>query len=185
MNYYIADTHFDHENIIHFDNRPFKSVEEMNDYLIKCWNSVVTNDDHVYILGDFCWSTEKRWIELLEKLNGRKTLIRGNHDIAPSTSRKYFEDVKEYKEISDNGRKVVLCHYPIPCYKNHFYGWYHLYGHVHSSFEHQMMEHDKFLMTELYCKQCQMYNVGAMMPYMFYTPKTLDQILEAQKINKN
>jgi calcineurin-like phosphoesterase family protein len=86
--------------------------------------------------------------------------------------------VTEYFEVDDDGRKIVLCHYPIPCFKNHFYGWYHLYGHVHKSFEHEMMEHDKYLMQELYGKQCQMFNVGAMMPYMDYTPRTIDEILK-------
>lgn len=45
-------------------------------------------------------------------------------------------------------------------------------------FEHEMMEHDKYLMQELYGKQCQMFNVGAMMPYMDYTPRTIDEILK-------
>lgn len=85
---------------------------------------------------------------------------------------------KVANEVDDDGRKIVLCHYPIPCFKNHFYGWYHLYGHVHKSFEHEMMEHDKYLMQELYGKQCQMFNVGAMMPYMDYTPRTIDEILK-------
>ena len=87
----------------------------------------------------------------------------------------------EYMEIEDNGRNVVLCHYPIPCFKNHFYGWYHLYGHVHNSFESQMMEHDKFLMEQLYDRKCQMFNVGAMMPWMDYTPRTLDEIIASVK----
>lgn len=91
---------------------------------------------------------------------------------------KSFVKVTEYFEVDDDGRKIVLCHYPIPCFKNHFYGWYHLYGHVHKSFEHEMMEHDKYLMQELYGKQCQMFNVGAMMPYMDYTPRTIDEILK-------
>lgn len=54
--FYIADTHFNHSNIIGFDNRPFSSVEEMNETLIHNWNSVVKHGDQVYILGDFCWS---------------------------------------------------------------------------------------------------------------------------------
>jgi calcineurin-like phosphoesterase family protein len=169
--------HFDHENIMHFDNREFKSVSEMNETMISNWNSVVSSSDTVYILGDFCWKTEDRWVELIGSLNGSKVLIRGNHDITPSKSRKLFADVKDYKEIDDEGRKVVLCHYPIPCFKNHFYGWYHLYGHVHSSFEYNMMEQSKYLMTELYTKQCNMYNVGCMMPYMNYTPRTLSEII--------
>ena len=177
MKFYIADCHFDHDNILHFDNRPFKTVEEMNEEMIKRWNKAVTKADEVYILGDFCWSKEDRWVELLEQLNGQKTLIVGNHDITPSKSRRYFADVKERKIIDDNGRKVVIDHFPSPCFRNHFYGWFHLYGHVHNSFEYNMMEHDKYLMEQLYSKQCDMYNVGAMMPYMDYTPRTLDEIL--------
>lgn len=106
-------------------------------------------------------------------------MIKGNHDRCnDGRFLKKFVKVTEYLEIDDDGRKVVLCHYPIPCFKNHFYGWYHLYGHVHSSFEWNMTEHDKYLMQELYGKQCLMFNVGAMMPWMNYTPRTLDQILE-------
>lgn len=179
MNFYISDTHFGHANILHFDNRPFQTVEEMEEVMVERWNAVVGKGDTVYILGDFCWQKEPEWIRILDRLNGAKVLIVGNHDLSGSaTLRKKFQDVKEYKEISDNGRKVVLSHYPIPCYKNHFYGWFHLYGHVHNSFEWNMMEHDKCLMTELYGKACQMYNVGCMMKYMDYTPRTLDEILE-------
>lgn len=174
-NFYIADTHFDHEAILHFDNRPWATIEEHDKALINNWNSVVTNEDIVYILGDFHWGTENDWIELLERLNGNKVLIRGNHDITPSKSRKYFQDVKDYKEIDDNGRKVVLCHYPMPYFKNHYYGWYHLYGHVHNSFEHNMAEHQKYLMEQLYDMPCNMYNVGAM--HIGYTPRTLDEII--------
>lgn len=181
MKFYISDTHFDHFNIMHYDNRPFNTVEEMNAKMIENWNRVVKKEDEVFILGDFCWDKEPRWIELLEQLNGQKTLIQGNHDITPQKSRRLFTDVKEYKVIDDNGRKVVLSHYPIPCFRNHFYGWYHLYGHVHTSFEWNMMEHDRYLMENLYSTSCEMYNVGCMLPYMNYTPRTLDQIIEGYK----
>lgn len=60
MNYYISDTHFGHKNIIGFDCRPFKNTLEMEQTLIKNWNSRVTKEDMVYILGDFCWSKEKK-----------------------------------------------------------------------------------------------------------------------------
>ena len=178
-NFYIADCHFDHEAILYFDNRPYATIEEHDEALINNWNSVVTNEDTVYILGDFHWGTENDWIEVLEQLNGNKVLIRGNHDITPSKSRKYFQDVKDYKEIDDNGRKVVLCHYPMPYFKNHYYGWYHLYGHVHNSFEHGMAEHQKYLMEQLYDMPCNMYNVGAM--HIGYTPRTLDEIINNRK----
>ena len=174
---YISDTHFDHANCIALDNRPFCDVDEMNAEMIRRWNAVVQPGDHTYILGDFCWKKEDRWNELLPQLNGQKTLISGNHDIGPQKTKHFFADIKDYKQIDDNGRKIVLCHYPIPCFRNHFYGWYHLYGHVHMSFEWNMMEHDRFLFEELYTRPCQMYNVGAMLPYMDYTPRTLDEII--------
>ena len=178
MKYYIADWHYGHANCIHFDNRPFKSCEEMNAELIRRWNERVKADDQIYILGDMFWCKGGEAVEVLKQLNGQKFLVKGNHDRChDSAFVKSFANINEYMEVEDEGRKVVLCHYPIPCFKNHFYGWYHLYGHVHTSFEHNMMLHDRYLMEQLYGKQCLMYNVGAMLPYMDYTPRTLSEIL--------
>ena len=181
--FYISDWHYGHANCIHFDNRPFKTVEEMNNALINNWNNVVSSEDTVYVLGDMFWCNTTKAIEVLDKLNGQKILIKGNHDNCRDDNfKKRFTKIDDYMEIKDNGRDVVLCHYPIPCFKNHFYGWYHLYGHVHTSFEHNMMEHDKYLMNELYTRPCNMYNVGAMIDYMKYTPKTLDEILFSSEL---
>jgi calcineurin-like phosphoesterase family protein len=175
--YYISDWHYNHANIIAFDNRPFLTVDEMNNELIRRWNDTVDDQDQIYILGDFIWGGEKMWIDVLHQLKGRKHLIRGNHDLDPCYSRKLFVSVQERKEIVDGGRHLVLDHFPTPYFKNHFHGWIHLYGHVHQSFEWNMVEHDKHLMENLYCKPCEMYNVGAMMSYMDYTPRTLDEII--------
>ena len=178
MIYYIADWHYDHANIIHFDNRPFKTCEEMNKELVRRWNERVKTDDTVYVLGDMFWCKASDAVPILKQLNGQKFLIKGNHDRChDSAFKRCFTAIDDAMEIDDGGRKVVLSHYPIPCFKNHFYGWYHLYGHVHTSFEHNMMMHDRYLMEELYGKLCQMYNVGAMLPYMDYTPRTLDEIV--------
>ncbi len=182
--FYISDTHFSHTNILHFDHRPWLTIEEHDKALIENWNNAVTNQDTIYILGDFHWGKEYDWIDVLEQLNGNKVLIRGNHDIMPQKSKKYFQDIKDYKEIDDNGRKVVLCHYPIPYFKNHFYGSYHLYGHVHNTFEYNMAKHQRYLMEELYSKPCEMYNCGAMMSWMNYTPRTLDGIIEGYNNTK-
>lgn len=176
--FYIADMHYGHKNCIDFDNRPFFSVDEMNRELIDRWNSVVSDGDTVYVLGDMFWCGQDTAIAVLNSLNGTKILIRGNHDrINSEAMAKCFYAASHYMEIKDGDRDVVLCHYPIPCFKNHFYGWYHLYGHVHSSFEHNMMEHTKQAMTALYDRPCKMFNVGVMMPWMDYTPRTLDEIL--------
>ena len=134
--FYIADWHYGHANCIHFDNRPFKDVEEMNEALIANWNSVVSSDDTVYVLGDMFWCKTTEAIAVLDKLNGQKVLVQGNHDrVHDAQFRSKFVKIDEYMEIKDDDRNVVLCHYPIPCFKNHFYGWFHLYGHVHTSFE--------------------------------------------------
>lgn len=183
--FYIADWHYGHNNILAFDNRPFKSVDEMNESLIARWNSVVKPGDLVYVLGDMFWCGPLAALPVLDALNGEKFLVKGNHDrCGDQEFQKRFTGIDEYVEVKDNGRDVVLCHYPIPCFKNHFYGWYHLYGHVHNSFEANMTEHDKFLMEELYGKSCAMFNVGAMMPYMDYTPRTLDEILSGANVKK-
>lgn len=174
---YISDWHYGHANVLGFDNRPFVNVEQMNEELIRRWNNAVSDGDLVYILGDMFWCSPKQATPIMEQLNGQKILVKGNHDRwHDSKFDKLFVKIDEYIETEDNGRKVVLCHYPIPCFKNHFYGWVHLYGHVHNSFEWNMMEHQRFLMEELYDRQCNMINVGAMMPWMDYTPRTLDEI---------
>ena len=176
--FYISDWHYGHKNVLGFDNRPFTSIEQMNEELIRRWNSVVSAGDLVYILGDMFWCTPKIAAPIMEQLNGQKFLVKGNHDRwHDSKFDKLFVKIDEYMEIEDEGRKVVLCHYRFPCIKNNFYGWIHLYGHVHNSFEWNMMEHQRFLMEELYDRQCNMINVGSMMPWMGYTPRTLDEIL--------
>ena len=180
---YIADMHFDYDSIIAYDNRPFDSVEEMNKALIANWNRVVTDpEDLTWILGDFCAGDAARWRELLSRLNGRKALILGNHDdpgvLTSETVRTQLEDVAEYREILDKERHVVLCHYPILAFRDHYFGWYHLYGHVHASYEWNVTENARRLLQRLYVRDdvCRMYNVGAMIPSMDYTPRSLDEI---------
>lgn len=183
MNYYISDLHFGHKNSLSFDNRPFADIEIHDQAIINNWNNTVSIDDDVYILGDISWHNATKTIEIFKSLNGRKHLIKGNHDSKLLRNRELqslFVEICDYKEIPlDNGRGIVLCHYPIPCFKNHYYGWIHLYGHVHNSFEYNMMESVKRQMEELYNIPCLMYNVGVMMPYMDYTPRMLEEIMNS------
>lgn len=189
MTYYISDLHFGHKNCMAYDNREFKSIEEHDEHLIESWNSVVGNEDDVWVLGDISWYNSTKTIEIFKRLNGVKHLVAGNHDkklLRNSDIRKLFVEIVDYKEIVfDDGTGVVLCHYPIPCYNNHFRGWYHLYGHVHNSFEWQMMKQVQYQMRELYLKPSRMYNVGCMMDYMNYTPRTLKEIVEANEYANN
>jgi calcineurin-like phosphoesterase family protein len=180
--FYISDWHYGHANILSFDNRPWVSIEAMNEALIENWNSVVGKGDMVYMLGDMFWYKDDAGA-VLDRLNGQKVLIKGNHDWWVSGDvKKKLVSVADYAEIDDEGRTVVLCHYPIPCFNKHYYGAYHLYGHVHSGFEWNMMEHNKLRMRELYTVPCWMFNVGAMIPYMGYTPRTLTEIIEGANV---
>ena len=84
MIFFTSDHHFYHTNIIKYCNRPFQSVEEMNEEMVKRWNSVVNPGDTVYYLGDF--SLAKRPVEVfVPRLNGEKHFIMGNHDVCTSS----------------------------------------------------------------------------------------------------
>lgn len=171
-----------HKGALACDNRPWSTTEECDAMLIENWNNKVSPDDEVYLLGDVSWYNVTKTIEILKGLNGTKHLIIGNHDksfLKNNRFRDCFESIDNYKEIEDDdGHGIVLCHYPIPTYNKHYYGWRHLYGHVHSSFEWNMIEHFQQDMVGLYDKPSHMYNVGCMMPYMHWTPQTLKEIEE-------
>ena len=79
--FYISDLHFGHKNVLGFDNRPFTSVEEMNEELIRRWNSVVSDGDIVYVLGDMFWMKPNDAMPIIDRLNGQIFLVKGNHDI--------------------------------------------------------------------------------------------------------
>ena len=179
--FFISDLHFGHINCLKFDNREFPDIESHDEFLIERWNSVVTDEDEVWILGDISWHTPKLTIEIFKQLKGIKRLCVGNHDkklLQNKDVRELFAEIVDYKELYlDNHNGIVLCHYPIPCYNKHYYGWYHLYGHVHTSFEWNMMKQISYEMKELYDMDSRMFNVGCMVPGMVYTPRTLEEII--------
>ena len=79
--YFIADTHFGGEKIRRYENRPFETAVEMDEKLIENWNGIVTEEDTVYVLGDFSdYAEAEKDIEILQRLNGTKILVMGNHD---------------------------------------------------------------------------------------------------------
>lgn len=80
MIFYTSDLHLGNSNIIRYEHRPYKSVEEMNAGLIAKWNAKVGRNDDVYVLGDFSFKGTKQTINYLENLNGKIHLVHGNHD---------------------------------------------------------------------------------------------------------
>ena len=179
--FYGADFHYGHFNCIRYDNRPFSSIEEMDETMIKEHNAVVTNEDTVIIAGDLSWYKEEETLKILDRLNGHKILVKGNHDrVSPKIARK-FDKVVEYLELVDNGTKVVISHYPMPFWNGQFRDTVHLYGHVHNSHQHNYCLSIRKELAQLQDIPMRMYNIGVMMPYMNYRPRTLEEILEANK----
>jgi calcineurin-like phosphoesterase family protein len=124
----VSDTHFDHQRIIEYTNRPFSSVDEMNAVIIKNWNSVINPDDIVYVLGDFCFGNKTRLKEIVSVLNGRKILVLGNHDKLTKTAyyEAGFETVTKSPIIVD--ADFILSHQPIQGDLGKFYN---IHGHRH------------------------------------------------------
>jgi calcineurin-like phosphoesterase family protein len=126
----IADTHFGHENIIKYESRPFKNTEEMNQALIKNWNSVVGEKDIVYFLGDFALCSKEKIIEIGQQLKGYKILIYGNHDkkSVGVFKRAGFDEVYKHPIEIDN---IIFSHAKIP-YDNLKTNQINIHGHNHS-----------------------------------------------------
>lgn len=128
--FFISDTHFSHKNIIKLAHRPFSSMEEMDEYMVRCWNEKVTSDDRVFHIGDFAWGNKAP--SFFHRLNGKKTLILGNHD--PKETRNCpWEAIHQYRTENIDGRHVVMFHYPIYSWDRAFHGSIHLHGHVHGT----------------------------------------------------
>lgn len=125
-----ADTHFNHENIIKYCNRPFKSVEEMDDIMLKNWNRTVSNNDVVIHLGDLYLGKKSEARKFLPKLKGRKILILGNHDHwSESFYRECgFETVSRFPIVYNNF--FLMSHAPLQLSETTPY--FNCYGHVHN-----------------------------------------------------
>ena len=194
--FYISDLHLEHQNAINFDKRPFDTIEQMHNTIENNWNNTVTNSDTVYILGDMIWIKNDDIISLCAKLKGHKILIQGNHDyraLRDLRIRNIFDEILPYAEVKDvdnNGKQcdVILSHYPILMWNKQHRGSIHLYGHVHNSrewgFYQDTLQQLKYFI-DIENKQDNRQenfnpiaiNVGCMIDYMNYTPKTLKELL--------
>lgn len=194
-NYYIGDLHFFHENIIKHDfnngGRKFNSIEEHDNLIIENINKVVTPQDNLYFLGDISWGNIEQTIEMLKRINCKNLFAcKGNHDrtLKDGRVKKMFQGIYEIKQIEDNGRQIIMSHFPQMMWTGQHRGVYHIYGHLHNSQEESdyqefVKELDKRIKErdgDRY-NPLQAYNVGAMLSYMNYTPRTLDEIIAANK----
>lgn len=170
MNFYIADTHFGHSSVLTFDDRPFADVQEMDRVMIQLWNRRVQKNDHVYIAGDFAYRSERPEEWYLERLNGRKSLIIGNHDKRLLKNEKamgYFEEVDKMMHVSDSGCQICICHFPLAEWNGFYKGSHHIYGHIHNRRDDTYA----FMKTRerAYNAGCMLYN---------YAPATLRELMQ-------
>ena len=167
MNYYIADTHFGHYNIIKLDERPFETAEEMDRKLIENWNNKVTEKDDIWIVGDFAFRNGNPIDYYAKLLKGHKHLIMGNHDKLNNEAKHCFDSIDNgIRQIQDKNERIVLCHYPLAEWNGYYRGAYHIYAHIHNNLNpvyHYMKTMDKAL------------NAGCMINN--YEPVTLEELI--------
>lgn len=134
--YLTGDMHFGHSNVIELSHRPFSNIEEMDMVLTYNWNNTVSKNDMIYILGDVWHKGGRNAVDYFKKLNGKKYLIKGNHDNKALKNPDFgalFEDIQDLKEIVIDGERVILCHYPIGEWNGYFRGAWHAHGHIHNN----------------------------------------------------
>ena len=136
MVFFTSDLHLGHRNIIRLCNRPFGSIEEMDEIFIENWNRKVTsNNDTVFVLGDLMFRNEKPPEEYLRQLKGKKHLIIGNHDrswIKKCDLSLWFESVNNLLYTTDGKHQLTLCHYPMMSWP-HMMRYYMAHGHIHGN----------------------------------------------------
>lgn len=123
--FFIADLHFDDENIMNYENRPFESVEAMNNHIIAKWNETVNENDNIYLLGDI------GNIDYISKLNGKKYLVKGNHDTYDNEFYRNHGFAEVYDLPVIYNEFWILSHEPM--YINNNMPYANLFGHVHNN----------------------------------------------------
>lgn len=134
--WFISDTHFNHENIaVNFklengsQARPFSSVHEMNELMIQNWNKLVSEQDHVWHLGDVIMGPRQDYSKILGRLKGKKRMLLGNHDVIKGNDLlKYFQKVALWRIFKEHN--FICTHLPL-----HPSGFrkveYNVHGHLH------------------------------------------------------
>ena len=131
----VADTHFGHQLMARL--RPWPTVEEHDEAIIDNWNSLVAPTDRVYVLGDLCMN--RRHVGTVSRCNGKKVLVKGNHDIFKLKDYlPYFDDIRAY--VVKPKHNLIMSH--IPIHPQNMGRWkLNVHGHTH---EYQVQADDKF-----------------------------------------
>jgi len=126
MYWFTSDEHYGHTNIIKYCNRPYRNVAEMDEDLIRCFNSVVNKMDVTVHAGDFAWSSKEEHVHkyYVSALNGSHIFLKGSHDRWLKQASYLFE-----RKIGD--LYVVVCHYCLKTWPRSYQGSICLFGHSH------------------------------------------------------
>lgn len=162
----ISDTHFNHENVIRYSNRPYSSIEEMNEALIANWNKAVGPEDVVICLGDFALGKKEDIPRIVARLNGIKVLVLGNHD----RSKNFYEQCgfsfvckdMEYTPLSGrNNRPIIFSHHPR---LGMSVDEVNIHGHIHEKELDETFDHNRYF--------------NASVENINYTPIDLQEIIK-------
>lgn len=143
MIYFTSDFHLGHKNVILYDNRPYKDLQDMEDSLVTTWNNTVKPTDTVYQLGDFFWGFNTA-LRVAPHLNGKIFCIKGNHDKSwwkPERVKREIPNLTLLTDqihiVKDTGGHppIIICHYPMRSWPGSARGSWHLYGHTHKKIE--------------------------------------------------
>lgn len=133
--YFTADTHFGHQNIIKYSNRPFITSEEMDEKIIENWNKTIDYSDTVYHLGDIFLCDEHRALSIIKRLNGNIFLIKGNHEKTAFKVKDRFGWIRDYFETYIEDQCITMFHYPMMSWNKAHHGAWALHGHCHNSLQ--------------------------------------------------
>ena len=174
--YFVSDTHFSHLNILKYCKRPYRSIDEMDENLISNWNSLISNKDTVFHLGDIAFCNADRLKEILNRLNGKIYLVLGNHDDFDTIEKvkDRFEAISPQMNIVVNSQKIIMNHDPMLTYHGVYkkHPTWQLFGHVHTTkFPNEGLDQARlqFLMSP-------QYDVGV--DFNDYTPIDFEQLKE-------
>lgn len=122
-----SDLHLGHTNIIKYNGRPYRTVDEMDSKIINNFNTLISPDDLVYCMGDFSFCNPLKYTE---RLNGKWHLIKGNHDYKQRMDGA-FVWVRDVFYLKSKDVEVFMSHYAHRVWPKSHYGCYHAYGHSH------------------------------------------------------
>ena len=141
--FFTSDSHFGDAPRLRVDRRPFASIGEMDRAIVERWNEVVGPDDEVWHLGDFAFGPPaERIAELLGQLKGQKHLVIGNNDGPATIEQPAWASVQHYAELTIEGKRLVLCHYPFRTWNRMGQGVVNLHGHSHGKLKPAPRQYD-------------------------------------------